>query len=302
MHIRDHLKIPLSKSVVHNEAMSSAIIHAPEAIGDNELLFRMHARKDDYDLVSASVFAAKLSNLIKALHAADRSVNNGQVVHDYKIAKLKSSSPTVLLCEARLPKFASRFDIAPAIPAMDACLSAVIEGQEDQARQFGNCAAVISRLATGADKRFGYAEVWTGARRVYRVDNFLHDQATAASTIRKAAEIANDQWFRGAVFGSFDGHVQFVDTRGELPEIKLTLSAGHQEIDCVCRADQIDQIGASINKRVRIYGRAIYDGSNGLPRRVEISNIEPVATDVDFTKWKGSFKPFSPSPWPDGDE
>ena len=294
--------IPIPVSVVHNGAMSSVISHATEAIGENELLFRMHARKDDYDLVSASIFAKKLSDLIKALQAADRSVNNGQITHDYKIAKLRSSSPTVLLCEERLPKFSSRFDIEPVIPAMDSCLDAVIEGQSDRAQQFGNCAVIVSRLATGAQKRFGYAEVWTGPKRVYRVDNFLHDQAIAASAVRKATEIANDQWYRGSVFGSFDGHVQFVDTRGELPEIKLTLSAGHQEIDCVCRSDQIEQIGASINKRVRIHGRAIYDGTSGLPRRVEISSIEPVASDVDFTKWKGSFKPFLPSPWPGGDE
>jgi hypothetical protein len=261
----------------------------------------MHARRDDRELVSAAVFAAKLTSLIKAIQQADRAINHGVIVHDYKIAKLKSSSPTVLLSEVPLPKFEDRYDIEPAIPAMGACLEAVIAGETDRARQFGNCAAVLSRLAAGSVKTFGYAEVWTGPKQVYRVDSFLHDRATAVVHPAKVHEAANDQWFKGAVFGSFDGEVRVVDTRGELPEIKLILSAGHQEIDCVCRADQIELVAASINKRVRIFGRAIYDGTSGLPRRVEVSNFEPVASGVEFSKWKGAFRPFEPSPWPDGD-
>jgi hypothetical protein len=280
--------------------MSNEVLQPSEMIGPNELLFRVHARRDDHDLVSAAVFAEKLTNLIRALQEADRTVNHGILVHDYKIAKLRSTSPTVLLSEVPLRKFDGRYDLEPSINAFDSCLDAVISGDGERARKFGDCAAYVSKLARGSVKKFGYGEVWTGPKHVYRVDGFLQERATAATKIA-AVQIDDKNWYKGSVFGSFDGEVRVVDTRGELPEIKLILSAGRQEIDCVCRADHIDQIRKSINKRIRIFGRAIYDGSSGLPRRVEVNNIEPVSEGADFSKWKGAFRPFHPGDWVNGD-
>lgn len=275
--------------------------HSEPVIGDNELLFRMHARQDDHDLVSAAVFASKLGTLVRALQDADKAVNHGEIVHDYKIARLASSSPTVLLAEVPRRKFEGRFDIAPSIQAIDNCLEAVISGDSDRAQQFGHCASNVSKLAKDAIKKFGYAEIWTGPKRVFRVDSFLQEQAEASIGTILALKAAKDQWFRGSVFGSFDGEVRFVDTRGEIPEFKLILSAGKQEINCICRVDQFEQLRRAINNRARIFGRAIYDGSSGLPRRVEVSSIELVGSSGDFSRWKGAFLPFEPSTWADGE-
>jgi hypothetical protein len=50
---------------------------------------------------------------------------------------------------------------------------------------------------------------------------------------------------------------------------------------------------------VRVFGRAIYDGKSPLPRRIEVTDFQEVATDADFTKWRGSFNPFEIEDWED---
>ena len=108
-------------------------------------------------------------------------------------------------------------------------------------------------------------------------------------------------WFEGTACGSFDGEVRAVDLRGALPEIKLILSAGGKEIDCVCRNIDIETIRTALNRRVRISGLAIYDGKSGLPRRIEASELEIVQGAPDFARWKGAFEPFEIEPWEEDD-
>lgn len=91
--------------------------------------------------------------------------------------------------------------------------------------------------------------------------------------------------------------LDYVDIRGALPQIKLTLSAGGKEIDCICRREDIDTLGDALHKRVRVYGRAIYGSSSPLPMRVEVSSVALVKEAGDFTRWKGSFYPFEQAPW-----
>jgi hypothetical protein len=285
----------------HDEPMSTAA-STVENMGHNEMLFRVHARPNDRDMVSASVFADKLAILIRALKEADRISNNGVRVHDFKIVKLSSSAPTALLGEFPLPKMEGRFDLAPAIGTFETCVDAIIAGEEERARSFGKCATYVSRLASGSPARYGYGEIWTPDKKVRRVDEFMHDRAMEVISPKSVIREPESQWFKGAVYGSFDGEVRVVDTRGALPQIKLILSAGGMEIDCVCQPQHIEQIGESLNKRVRIYGRAIYDGSGGLPRRVDVETIELVTPAGDFARWKGAFKPFVPDLWDEGDE
>ena len=106
-----------------------------------------------------------------------------------------------------------------------------------------------------------------------------------------------DKWFSGSAFGSFDGEVRAVDLRGSLPEIKLILSAGGKQIDCICRGIDIENIRSALNRRVRISGLAIYDGTSGLPRRLEAREVSLVAPGADFTRWKGAFEPFEALEW-----
>jgi len=282
-----------------------------ETLGPGQVRFRIHGptadEGADTELVSARVFAAKIMALVRALQSASRMANRGKLLHDYKVARLHSSAPTVLLVEHAVPQ--RRPDIFfphSGIPTFDDCITAVTSGDISHARQFGDCARFLSRLAKGSRKQFGYGEVWTRSDRVFRVDGFLEERAdavergpTAVGDIPRAGET---KWYIGVAIGSFDGTVRAVDLRGALPEIKLVLTAGSRQIDCVCRVEQIETIRTALNRRVRLEGRAIYDGRSGLPRRIEVSHISDPVGITDFTRWRGTFKPFEIEPWETGDE
>lgn len=270
-----------------------------ESLAPGQTRFRIHGPDRDSDeLVSGTCFAKKLTFLVRALKEADRQVNNGQNVHDYKIASLKSSSPTVTLVETTVPRFESDMLVRSGIEAFDDCADAVKEGDRERALKYGRCAENIWQLAKGAEQSYGYAEVWTGSQDVIRVDRFLKEQSDIIlhpERVRPARD--GETWYKGVVDASFDGSIKAVDLRGQLPEIKLILTAGDKQLDCVCRAEDIDVIRANLDSRVHIYGRAIYDGRSGLPRRVEVRQIEPMADTSDFTNWRGAFQPFEPPDW-----
>ena len=107
------------------------------------------------------------------------------------------------------------------------------------------------------------------------------------------------EWFEGVAQGTFDGAIKAVDLRGALPEIKLILSAGEQQIDCFCRESDIPKIGSALNRRVRLSGGAIYDRSSPLPVRLEVSDFDILSDHGDFLKWSGSFQPFEIENWPE---
>ena len=276
-----------------------------ETLAPGRIQFALHstnATEDPEDKrVNASVFAAKLATLVRGLIAADRAANGVQV-HEYTIAELHTSTPTVVLAEQYVSAEAWVSARRSGIEAFDDCAQSVTIGDADGALQFGNCAFEIGKLANGADKRFGYGELRTGSDNVIRIDSFLRERAKAVTHPELVKPQAPPSgWFKGVVQGSFVGSVLAADLRGSLPEIKLVLSAGGKQLDCICRKDDIETIRSVLNKRVRVSGRAIYDGRSGLPRRIQITDIVPLEAPADFSRWKGSFEPFEPLPW-DGED
>jgi hypothetical protein len=264
------------------------LLHGPDTITD--------------ELVSAAVFARKLGTLVKALKAAD-AAQNGSIRHDYKIKKLQSSSPTAVLIETPLPPPPNAIAAftKSGIRGFKDCAEAIVVGERERALQYGNCAKLVGSLATGASKAFGYAEVWTNDKTPLRVDPFLNEQSRSIIAPKIIELPKGQEWFKGVAEGSFDGTILEVDLRGALPECKLVLSAGSQEIDCVFRADDIEKIRSALNHRVQVYGRAIYDGKSGLPRRLEAASIEQLKGEGNLKAWKGAFEPFEPSSWESDD-
>lgn len=267
-----------------------------EQLAHGEIEFRVHGPDPSTDEVSAGIFARQLATLVRALRAADKAAN-GKPAHDYVIARLHTSTPTALLAERPLPKFRGQiFSGHSGVNAFADCVSAITMGERDRALAYGSCAKQVSRFA-----RVGYSEIWTPKAKVFRVDPFLTEQAESIvnpKAVKSRPETdAAREWFRGVAQGSFDGEVKAADLRGALPQVKLLLTAGGAQIDCVCRAEDIEEIRAALNHRARVSGRAIYDGKGGLPRRVEVSKISIVPRARDFARWKGAFRPFEVEPW-----
>ena len=191
--------------------------------------------------------------------------------------------PTALLRETC---YSDEAAASSAIPALHNSIEAIKTRDEVGINKYASIVRKIGLLASGAEKTFGFAEIETSNKHVVRVDNFLKERVSTASDHIKG------KWFAGAVYGSFDGTLRFVDTRGQLPQIKLILSAGGKELDCTCSREDIETLGNILDQRVMIYGRAIYVGSSPIPARVEVSSFQPIKKDADFSKWQGSFHPF----------
>ena len=272
-----------------------------EEIGPGQVRLKLYgpspALTADTDEVSGSVFAAKLQTLVRALKAADKTVNGGKLTHDYKIARLQSSAPTVTLSERPLkPSFG--FTRSGVIGFQD-CADAIQSGDLKVAASFGDCALQIGRLAKGAPKNFSYGEVWTAPEKVYRVDDFLVEQSQDVAAQAVLEQPETPKWFTGTSHGSFDGTIKEVDLRGSLPAIKLLLTAGGKQIDCVFRAEDVEMLRAALNRRVRLTGTARYDGRSGLPRRIEHPSIQIIEEGGDFMRWSGAFRPFEANAWDD---
>jgi hypothetical protein len=268
-------------------------------IAEGQIRFAIHSsQRDDPDdkEVDAAIFASKLGALVRALKAADKAVNRGQAAHEYVIARLHTSTPTAILAERPI---VSNLMAVSGIVGFNDCTTAITLGEREQALRFGSCAQNIERLATGSEQKFGYAEV-ASRDNIIRIDPFLRERARAIvspSTITATRADPTQQWFKGVAHGSFVGSVQAVDLRGKLPAIKLILSAGGKTIDCICHSLDVERIRSALNRRVRVSGRAIYDGKAGLPRRIEVRDILNIEEADDFTRWRGAFEPFSSPGW-----
>lgn len=254
-----------------------------DTLGPRQIELKVHGlTPEDHGRVPARLFAAKLNQLVKALEAAD-AIANGDARHDYVLANMHMSEPTALLNEI------ARKDMDEGQSAIPVFNDAV-EGIKTNDARIIRLAPVVRKvdvLTGGAETKFGFAEVRTADPAVVRIDDFLRRRA------KSAREQAKGSWFDGAVIGSFDGVLNYIDLRGALPQIKLTLSAGEKELDCVCRREDIDALGEALHQRVRVHGRAIYTSAHPLPMRVEVSSIDPIKQGADFARWKGAFRPFS---------
>lgn len=281
-----------------------------ERLPYDQLKFAIHGPNPATDEIAASVFGQKLGQLSSALAAADVAVNAGKRVHEYVIKELHTTTPTAILKERPIARQLKLFPRHSGVRAFRDCARAIIGGDRATAGRYGACASRISKFASGAPKRFGYGEIWAEDEPVLRVDTFLAERAARAVDPEEqpmtvdavGAPSMHRRWFEGNTQGAFDGTIKAVDLRGTCPEIILILSAGGDRIDCVCKDSDVPKIGASLNQRVRLSGRAIYDSSSPLPIRLEVLDFEILSDLGDFMKWSGAFTSFEINAWPEDSE
>lgn len=98
--------------------------------------------------VPATVFAAKLTALVKALEAAD-ALRNGRSLHQYTIARLHTSSPTAILNERPLEAGLHIDRSASAVPVFEEGVEA-IKASVKPTPDLTRFARTITRLSRGA--------------------------------------------------------------------------------------------------------------------------------------------------------
>lgn len=275
-----------------------------ENLAEDQLAFTLHPPQDVENL-DAFVFSQKLSQLLSALAAADKAVNTKRA-NTYQIFKLKSSAPIIILNERTIGAQSNFiYQRNSAISAFGRCATGIVEGDVVVAQAYGDCARRIAKLSSGDAKgKFSYGEVWSQGGNVIRIDSFLCRRAKEAlrgeQALHAGFEIEPLKWFRGIIEGTFDGVLKAIDLRGAVPECALVVGPESQ-IDCIFREGDLPTIGKALTARarVRLTGRAIYDGRSGLPGRLEIRGIELIDSDVDFLKWRNAFEPFPIEDWED---
>ena len=252
---------------------------------NDETTLTVHGLDADEGIVRAEVFVQKLRELIDALKTADR-LANGRLAHDYLLPDLHRGS-AVATVRAR----ARRRDSSQSpISYFERATTSIYDGDlRNETFVDRKIVEKIEKLSKGANDRFGHAEIDFPGSSVIRIDDYFQRQAEEARLAANDASVGQLQSYKGAAFGTFDGVLKEIDSRGTMLRGKLVLVPSATEIDCVMNKDRVPAARESFNKRVVIKGTARYDGRGGLPARVDVAEIRAIEQRADLTRWKGAF-------------
>lgn len=258
--------------------------------GRLELTLTLHGMDSFNEDVDAMVFARKLKVFLQGIRDSDKAAN-GKPRHRLFITDLRKNTATASVREqviVRGPPSASAMGFYSR--AVDAIYNKRPEARVLPPKLIDGIVA----LNKGAGHSFAFGELKSTSGQLVRLDDYL---GRTASALLK--EIANEKKlapepersFSGIAYGSFDGVLKAVDLRGEVKTGKLILTAGGREIECTLNNLNSDERRAALDSRVMAYGRAHYDGSLGLPVRLDITKADPVAVRefADLTRWGGAF-------------
>jgi hypothetical protein len=252
----------------------------------NEVSMTVHGLAADNGNVRAEVFIEKLKAILSAIKVADR-FQNGRLTHSVVIVDLKIGSASVRLREkVAVHKGAHTGSIG----LVGEALQSVYNGDVSSDRFPTALIKCLVPLTRGVDRKFSHGDVEFSNDNIVRIDDFLANQMKTAIRAARGQEAADEGYFKGLSFGSFDGILREIDARGAFVRGKLILTAGGKEIDCVFKQDEIPLAVRSFDKRTRIEALAHYDGECPLPVRLDVKHIYPTKIDADLIKWKGVFE------------
>ena len=249
----------------------------------DEITFSIHGLDVDARVVRADVFAQKFSDFLNALKTADK-LANGQHTYGYLLPTLREGSAVVTVRERPRTRKFSQSSIAYFQQAAEA----IYNGDRRNIPSLDpEIIRKIGKLSRGASQRFAHAEISFADNQVIRIDDYLQNQAQDA--LLSPSDAAHIDSYRGRVFGSFEGMLKEIDSRGTMLRGKLVLVPSSTEIDCVMNKDQVPDARESFDKRVIIKGIAHYDGRTGLPARFDVQEIYIVRQTGNLTRWRGAF-------------
>ncbi|WP_156932377.1 hypothetical protein [Mesorhizobium sp. LNJC391B00] len=262
-------------------------------LDSHQVRFRIVGTADLQGKVLASVFAQKLAALVRAMEAADKAAN-GQQRFDFVIVDLKPTSASATLREFRISSKAPDYS---SVEIFERCVRSVDTQHYQFAREHLECVKQLVAVAKDVAKTYDHAEITVDNFETVVIDETFLSNATEAITIPDP-EVAEAKWFKGVTVGSFDGKILETDIRHSTPKFIVRLTAGGKEITCDCPGFSIDDIRTVLGRRVRLTGRAHYDGTGGLPSKIEvIEKPRLIKENPDFARWRGTFETFTIDDW-----
>ena len=267
---------------------------AETELGRDEVKLRVLGKPEANNRVLASVFAHKLRVLVRGLEAVDKSVNGGKRF-EYLIIDLAPKSASATIVAQRSSKI---MPTRPSVEVYQECVTAIATGRFAVARAHPECITFLRSLAKDAGETFSRAELSINGMPTVRIDEVFQRQAELAAE-KPVERDETPKWFVGTVIGSFDGAILESDWRGAVPTAHLRLTAGDKvDIPVAFRGLTIDDMRPVLGKRARVTGKAQYDGTSGLPARIEVSEVPRlIKSDADFLRWGDAFTPFKPDEW-----
>lgn len=262
-----------------------------------EVKFMIVGLHENADRVLARVFSKKLDALVRALEAADTATNGGRR-HEFVIANLSAASPaSATLAEQVVSR---KHVTTPPIEAFGVCINAVNSGRASVDSLYLDIIPHLMTLAKGVEDDFDRGELTVNGNETVLVDHVFLKRVSALID-QPDDEIDHQHlWFSGEAIGTFDGQILEVDVRGTVPKAILRLTSGKKDIPCLCPGISAEQIGNLLERRVEATGRAVYDGTSGLPIRLEMTSTPKIVKpDVDFSRWKGSLEIDPGAEWDD---
>jgi len=244
----------------------------------------IHGLAADNGKVRADVFLEKFKTLLNSLKVADQFLNQKKS-YNFIIEELAVSSARVKLREK-----VSRKKVVPheSISFVGEALRCIYNGDKSIDRFPVELVDSLLPLTKGVDKKFSHGDLEFASDNVVRIDDYLARQMDRAVRRMKGVAEERERYFEGISFGTFDGILKELDSRGIIVRGKLVLTAGGKEIDCVFRRDDIPALRENFEKRARIEAVAHYDGENPLPARLDVRHIHPITGQFDILKWRGA--------------
>ena len=263
-----------------------------DELTQGEVRLRVHASADTNNRVRGKVFARQLAALIKALESADKAANGG-VRHDYVITGLEQKSAQASLTQVVSSKKSRRESPVVLLPKI---INAVRSSDTPTVIRFAEAVSSLRKMTKGAGSAYSHADLQVGASQSMRIDEFFEKQLSDALKVVAAASTPQ-RFYTGIAYGSFDGLVKEVDLRGDTPRLKLILTAGNIEVDCVTQGLSIEEIRSALDMRAWVDGKAFYNGSTALPERIEVTAMRLVSQKPDLLRWSGAFKVIDHPEW-----
>ncbi len=241
-----------------------------------ELVFTIFGKDEDGKRVRADVLAAKLPKLLSALREADKLVNFKEI-HYHLVTQMKCASATVTFKE-----IVSASDVPEKPNSADQAfievLSRIYEGADARNDQELKVVKKIKSLAVGAGKNFTHEEVSFNNGPVYAVDINVYNKSTIIIRNYESKLANTPAHFRGRSIDDFIGNLNLLHDQNEASLLlrgSLKLDVGGKKLDCEIKRSDIDKFREAFGKRIRAYGRAIYDGSGPLPVKFQLIDFTP---------------------------
>ena len=258
-----------------------------------ELVFTIFGKDEDGLKVRADVLAAKMRKLLSALREADKLANSTEK-HYHLVTNMKCASATVAFREC-VSESDSTEQPNSADEAFIQVLTRIYEGADARNAQEIKVVKEIRNLAEGAGEKFDHGEVSFDNGTVFPLDAQVFNKSNTIILNYEQKLADAPLHFKGRSIDDFVGNLVLLHDKNEaslLVRGSLKLAVGGKKLDCEIKRADLDRFKDAFGKRIRAYGRSIYDGSGPLPVKFQLISFTAVPFTGNLANLQGALSQY----------